>query len=112
LPQGYVANFTRVPEYRAAIERGALPIARIRALSGDDRLRREVIFQIMCNLRADTAPFADADAALQRLADDGIVERKGTQIKVTTLGRPFMRHVAACFDPYLAQGAARHSSSV
>ena len=123
LPQGYVANITSVPAYSAAIHRGELPIARIRGLLGEDRLRREVIFRIMCDLEADlpavAARFesdagllADAHAALAELAGDGIVEWDGQRVRVTETGRPFMRHVAACFDPYFKQGVARHSSSV
>ncbi len=123
LPQGYVANVGGVPAYRKALEQHKLPITRICPVSDEDRLRREVIFRIMCDLKADlpkiAAEFiadadliADADSALQALAADGIVEWNGAQLRVTETGRPFMRHVAACFDQYFAQGTARHSKSV
>jgi oxygen-independent coproporphyrinogen-3 oxidase len=123
LPQGYVANVGGVPAYRKALQQHKLPITRICPVSDEDRLRREVIFRIMCDLKADlpkiAAEFtadadliADADSALQALAADGIVEWNGAQLRVTETGRPFMRHVAACFDQYFAQGTARHSKSV
>ena len=123
LPQSYGANITSVPAYSAALDRGELPIARIRALAGDDRLRREVIFRIMCDLEADLPLIAarfeadpevlpDAHEALSALAADGIAEWDGKRVRITETGRPFMRHVAACFDPYFKQGIARHSSSV
>jgi hypothetical protein len=31
---------------------------------------------------------------------------------MTDAGRPFLRHLAACFDAYLAPSPARHSAAV
>jgi len=123
LPQGYAGNLTAVPAYRDAVRRGVLPVARLKVLTAEDRLRRDVIFRIMCDMEADlpviaarheagAALLADASSSLDDLADDGIIEWNGSRLRVTEMGRPFVRHVAACFDPYLSKGTAQHSASV
>jgi oxygen-independent coproporphyrinogen-3 oxidase len=123
LPGGYVQNSASVPVWRDAIRACRLPIARGMALSPDDRLRRDVIEQIMCrlavNLRdtaarhaADPAPLLAAAAPLEEHAHDGLVEWDGSVLAVTQTGRPFVRTIAAVFDAYLTPGSARHSASV
>ncbi len=112
LPQGYVQNATRVPDYRQAIRAGHAAIVRGVALSPEDRLRRAVIEQVMCDLQADLPDIArahHADPALllnaaQRLdgfVRDGLVRWDGAVVRVTETGRPFVRNVAALFDAYL-----------
>ena len=44
--------------------------------------------------------------------DDNLVEMRDGVFSVTERGRPFVRTIAARFDSYLGQGAARHSSAV
>ncbi len=53
LPDGYVQNETAIPAWHAAVRAGRLPIARGVALTAEDRLRREVIEQVMCWGEAD-----------------------------------------------------------
>ena len=125
LPQGYVQNTSDVPAYMAAIGADRLATARGAALTEDDRLRREVIERIMCDLEADLAAIAAAHAAdpapllasaagLGRFEADRLVRWDGRRVEVTEAGRPFVRSVAAVFDAYLAQddGAPRHAQAV
>jgi oxygen-independent coproporphyrinogen-3 oxidase len=125
LPQGYVQNAAVVPIYLTAIRQGRFASVRGVALTDDDRLRRDVIERIMCDLDADLdavaaahgadpAPLHEAAAALDRFAEDGLVQRDGTHITVTEAGRPFVRNVAAVFDAYLGTASAtpRHSQAV
>jgi oxygen-independent coproporphyrinogen-3 oxidase len=125
LPQGYVQNASTAAAYNAAIESGRLAAVRGIALTQDDRLRRDVIERIMCDLHVDlwaiaaahaTTPdgLLDADAELDRMAADGIVRWDGRVVEVTEAGRPFVRNVAAVFDAYLGQGAPvrRHARAV
>ncbi|MFC7734794.1 hypothetical protein ACFQX4_02880 [Roseomonas sp. GCM10028921] len=54
-------------------------------------------------------------AALERmepLAEQGVVRVGDGRVEVTSVGRRFVRQVAACFDAYLASAALRHSSAV
>ena len=123
LHQGYVQNLPQVPAWRDAVQAGHLPTARGVALSDEDRLRRHVIEEIMCQFAVDlravaTAHGADpaglmaAAPALQEMARDGLIDWDGYRITVTERGRPFVRGVAAAFDTYLAPGEARHSAAV
>ncbi len=123
LPEGYVQNAASVPAWRDAVRAGRLPIARGVALSAEDRLRRDVIEQIMCRLSvdlrevaachaADPAPLLAAAPALEEQARDELVDWDGNRVAVTPAGRPFVRAVAAAFDAYLAPGATRHSPAV
>jgi oxygen-independent coproporphyrinogen-3 oxidase len=121
LPQGYVQNLPAVPAWRDAVRAGALPVARGIALTDADRLRRAVIGEIMCRYEADLPAIAahhgtelaslmDAGPVLQELGRDGLVAWDGRRLRVTAMGRPFVRAVAAAFDTYLDRGAARHSA--
>ena len=123
LPQGYVQNAIAVPDYRRAILEGRLPVVRQRALDADDRLRREVIERLMCDLEVDAAAVATTHGCgpaafqpefsrLQSMRADGLVELDGYRLTVTEVGRPFVRAVASVFDRYLATQAARHSKAV
>ena len=123
LPQGYVQNATPIPAYKDSIAAGRLPIARGVGLTADDRLRRDVIEQLMCNLRVDLDDTAHrhgldpaglhaASDALDDMAQDGIVGWDGRTVEVPPPARPFVRNVAAAFDLYYARGVQRHARAV
>ncbi len=123
LPQGYVQNIPSLRQYAEAVTSDRLPIARGLALSADDKLRRTVIERLMCDLEIEVGETCAAhgqsptvlDEGIARLRDmerDGLLEIAGRHLKVTELGRPLVRVVAAAFDAYLAQSEARHSSAV
>jgi len=123
LAQGYAQNAPRVPEWRAAIEAGRLPIARGVELSQEDRLRRDVIERLMCDFSVDLAEIAarhgaelvslmDAAPVLQELAQDGLLVWDGQRVRMTETGRPFLRCAAAAFDAYLRPGTTRHAVAV
>jgi len=123
LPQGYAQNETSLPNYLAAIAHGTLPVARGVAITPQDKLRREVIENIMCNMRvdlravaaahnADPSIFAEAKQTLAHMQSDGLITYKNNVVEILPPGRPFVRTVAAAFDAYLAPGQARHAAAV
>jgi oxygen-independent coproporphyrinogen III oxidase len=123
LPQGYVQNCSKTPEWRRKLSDGELPVARGVALSNDDRFRAEVISRLMCDLAVDIAELAthfgfrpDGLASdfvkLKAMELEGIVRIDGESIVVTELGRPFVRSICATFDKYLASTGGRHSQGV
>ncbi|MEI6984867.1 MAG: oxygen-independent coproporphyrinogen III oxidase [Rhodospirillaceae bacterium] len=127
MPLGYVQNAPDFSNYEALISDGHLAVTRGLVLSVEDRLRREVIERLMCDLGVDlelvTARHGFAadhfDAVLPRLAAlaaDGALELRGRRLTVPEAARPLIRLSAAAFDTYLAPsqdaGAARHSRAI
>ncbi len=116
-PQGYVQNAPEEKAWLAAVEAGRLPTARGLALTAEDRTRARLIERVMCE---GGIPEADIPAdilagsrdRLGDLAADGLVARRDGRLTMTPEGRPFLRHLAACFDAYLKPSPARHSAAV
>jgi len=123
LPQGYVANVGEIHFYQQAITEGRLPIQRGVAISDDDRLRRQIIERLMCDLEVDLdaiaspygrsgAEFQDELTSLHPMIEDGLITIDGNRISVTHEGRTLVRAVGAAFDKYLKHGEQRHSKAV
>ena len=106
---------TRIGERGYATTRGHV-------LSADDRLRRDVILSIMCNLVLPKAPlearhgidfdsyFAAELAELVPLEADGLLELGRDALRITPLGQLFLRNVALPFDRYLRARRAQGES--
>jgi oxygen-independent coproporphyrinogen-3 oxidase len=117
LPQGFVQNEPDERKWLAAVEAGRLPVARGRALTEEDRLRAGLIERVMCDGAIDLSAVPDtvmasAEDRIAALEADGLVRREPARIVSTEVGRPFLRHFAACFDAFLAPRPARHSAAV
>jgi oxygen-independent coproporphyrinogen-3 oxidase len=92
------------------LDEGRVPVWRGLALDFDDRVRADIIQQLMCNGVIDRAAierehdilFAEYfAAALERLAPlvaDGLVEVTGERIAATPRGRLLLRIIAMCFE--------------
>lgn len=114
----YVQNHKTLPDYYAALDAGELPTMRGVELSADDRLRREVIVELMCNFVLKKAKieerygidfdqyFSDALQQLQPFVEDGLVALHPEKIVVTTTGRLLIRNIVMNFDAYLQKKAA------
>jgi oxygen-independent coproporphyrinogen-3 oxidase len=109
----YAQNERTLDEYYARIDAGELGIFRGVALDDDDRLRRAVITQLICNFRLDRETFGrdwsiDFDGyfateleTLVTMADDGLLRIDGSNIEVLPPGRLLIRNVCMVFDRYL-----------
>ncbi len=118
----YWQNEKDLPPYYAALDAGRLPIARGYLLTDDDRIRRQVILRLMCDLSLDYAALSRALgvdvatyfrpelASLSDLADDGLLEQTAGGLRVTDLGRLFIRNIAMRFDAHLAREPERRYS--
>ena len=114
LPQGYVQNAVPLHDYRDAITDGHFAVSRGIALDDDDRLRRDLINRVMCDLQTEipASGFGVERARLQSMAADGLIEMTQRGFTVTERGRPLLRSIAAVFDRYLAGSGAKHSQAV
>jgi oxygen-independent coproporphyrinogen-3 oxidase len=93
------------------------------AVTTDDAFRAEIIEALMCDFEADVDTIrrswgqredalASAQITLAGFAADGLVDWQGPVLRVTDVGRPFVRQVCAAFDTYLDPAALRHSKAV
>jgi oxygen-independent coproporphyrinogen III oxidase len=123
LPQGYVQNASSTVAYRNAIRAGRPATARGRVLTDEDRLRREIIEQLMCNLEVDVAAvaaardrtiddFATELGKIDALAEHGLVRRSDAKIAIPEDARPLVRTVCAVFDAYLSGEETRYSRAM
>ena len=111
--RAYAQNEKGLRAYYAALDAGRLPTSKGVALSGEDRLRRAVITELMCHLSLDVRRvearfdlrfaehFAGALLRLRPLEAEGLVTVTPARVTVTERGRPFLRHAAMAFDAYL-----------
>jgi len=108
----YAQNAKSLPEYQSRVASGQLATERGLVLSGDDLARRRIIHDLMCRFRADVSAHRDALEqalpSLRPLVDDGLVEVDpgAGQVRITPLGRWFVRNAAMAFDAYLPRTAA------
>ena len=109
----YIQNFKKFKEYYDFLDQGKLPVMRGIALNQDDRLRREVITQLMCNFKlskkdieekygiAFDTYFAESLESLRSFEADGLVRLEDNAIRVLPAGRLLIRNIAMNFDAYL-----------
>jgi oxygen-independent coproporphyrinogen-3 oxidase len=113
----FAQNAHQLAKYEAAALQGELATERGMRLTEDDKRRRGVITQLMCNFWVDLGPDAAREFApeLEKLRvhqQEGLLELKGNEIELTPLGRIFVRNVASVFDAYLTPGQGRFSRAV
>ncbi len=109
----FAQNLRPLARYAAEVRAGRLPIAKGHTLTADDRRRRAVVTDLMCNgavqlsLEDASAHFGEALRRLAPLAEDDLVtlttDSGGVAIDVTELGQHFLRNVAMAFDAYLPE---------
>lgn len=103
----FAQNVKTVEKYHAAITMGKLPLAKGHILSGDDRLLRRHILDIMCKgktvLPNGSYLMKRILERLVSLIEDGLVEWDGRAISVTPIGFSFLRNICMAFDERLHQ---------
>lgn len=115
----YVQNTKDYAAYHAACAEGRPSTIKGWRLTSEDHLRRTVITNLLCHCVIDKREvarqfglasfdetFAREVAALPAFVADGLVEPRTDEIRVTPLGRIFIRNVAMLFDPYLLKRPA------
>lgn len=132
LQNHFAQNQRTLSNYYETLDAGRIPTMRGYTLNADDRVRQQVILNILCQGRVHYADFesrfgihfidyfADALSTLRELASDGLIaffsgnasdksvnnageDSFGDGFVVTPLGRLFNRNIAMPFDAYLPQ---------
>jgi len=109
----FVQNLKDIRDWQAAIDAGSLPVWRGLSLSGEDKLRRDVISAIMCqgNIRFEefeqkykidfSTHFAPELQSLKPLESDGLIKLSEDSFEVSPTGLLLLRVIAMKFDEYL-----------
>ncbi|MGO8836805.1 MAG: oxygen-independent coproporphyrinogen III oxidase [Limisphaerales bacterium] len=125
IPDAYWQNEKELPKWQVAVDAGRVPLHRAYLVTDEDKIRRETIMRVMCDLSLDYAAmsqklglnfvehFEKELAALAPFEADGLVKRSPTGLEVTDTGRLFIRNIAMCFDNTLAPvGERKHSRTI
>lgn len=111
----YYQNEKNLARYYNMLDEGKLPIAKILLLNEEDKLRKKVIMEIMCRAGIEynrffketgihfREKFSKELERLNELEADGLLLMLDSGLKITSLGRLFLRNVAMVFDGYLGE---------
>ena len=120
----YSQNIKTLDEYYAKIDAQHIPIFRGIGLNADDKLRRAVITQLICNFTLSIPTivqeykinfneyFATELAELKVMQDDGLLEFNEQQIDILPAGRLLARNICMTFDAYLRKNEEQRFSKV
>jgi oxygen-independent coproporphyrinogen-3 oxidase len=120
----YRQNYKSLPDWRAALDAGRLPVDRGLRLTPEDRRRREIVMRVMCDRRLDYAAlsrslgidfrsvYAAEIASLGDLEADGLITWTAGGMEVTRRGVPLLRVVAMRFDNTLSISPRQHSRTI
>jgi oxygen-independent coproporphyrinogen-3 oxidase len=99
----FAQNAVELGPWTDAVQAGTLPVARGHELTEDDRRRGTAMRALLCTLEL---PFAMADGALQPALEalkayeaSGMISVEPDRVRVTPLGRFFLRALCLAFDP-------------
>lgn len=105
-------NEKELSAYYARCHGGKKPVVKGVHLTQDDKIRADLIAEIICHFKLDTAAFAQKwgiqfesyfTEAIKRLLpfiNDGLVTYQGGVIQVNEVGRLLVRSICTAFDAY------------
>ncbi len=122
IENAYWQNQKELKTYYAALDAGKAPLAKGCFVTDDDKVRRQTIMRLMCDLALNyaamskklgvhfTTYFARELDSLADLEADRLVRKTAGGLEVTEIGRLFIRNIAMRFDAYLPQEKERRFS--
>jgi oxygen-independent coproporphyrinogen-3 oxidase len=111
----YAQNSREVPAYQETVSERGIATIRGYRLSEDDLIRRSVIGRLLCHTVIPKSEierefsinfgeyFKEEMTEFGALQSEGLVDLTPEEIRVTPLGRIFIRNVAMTFDRYLRE---------
>ena len=111
----YCQNTSDLAQYQNTLATAQLATCRGLVCNADDRLRRAVIQQLICNFSLEFVEieevfnidfrgyFGQLWPQLQTMADDGLITLDNERITVLPAGRLLVRSVCMVFDAYLQE---------
>jgi len=115
IDNAFFQNFSLLDKYMTAIDSNSLAIFRGIKLTEDDLIRQYVITSLMCNFKLGFQNFKkrfgveyhdyfkQEHPKLNEFVDDGLLDETDSGLKITPVGRTFVRNIAMIFDAYLGK---------
>jgi oxygen-independent coproporphyrinogen-3 oxidase len=118
----FAQNLKTTSGYQDTVNQDRLPIERGLRMSDEDLFRESIIQRLMCYGGVDFGALAathgenllDSPAARKRLDEllgDGLITLDANHLRITPLGRFFLRNIAMVFDAYLGKPATEHAGN-
>lgn len=119
----YYQNSHDLKTYTDLVEEKQCAIIRGVSLTSDDKIRRDLITQLICHFNLDidefarkhqldfSQYFADEIAQLKRLASDNLLSIDKQAIQISAAGRILVRRICMVFDAYMDQAKLKQSFS-
>ena len=116
----YSQNFNKLEDYYECVAAGHLPIRHGRRLDLDDRLRRTVIMDLICQFELQIEDIEDQYhiqfedyfynelIELEPMQADGLIDINSQSLHISLLGRFFIRNICSVFDKYYRPEASNH----
>jgi len=114
----YAQNYKEMNDYEAAIDAGKLPFERGIVLTQDDKIRQDVIMELMSNFKLDIKRFeslydlsfkeyfSDEIKALKEFEEAELVSVNDESIEVSHTGTMLVRNIVMPFDAYMKAHAS------
>lgn len=116
---GYAQNEKSVEDYEKCVAEGVLPIVKGHLHREDDAQRKQVILAISCQ---EFVPYSliqsiftdEVEEQLEVMQNEGLVVMKEEGLRITSLGKTFIRNICNVFDKYkvAAPGAKLFSRAI
>lgn len=97
----YAQNVKNIEEYQMLVNNGHLPILKGHALNEEELFTRQQILNIMCELQTSWNKYEIRTFTAEKLtglAQDKLIQLNDNSLKVTDLGRVFLRNICMAFD--------------
>jgi len=127
LDKGYSQNRKDISEYIQSIDENILPVEKGYILSDEQIITREIITELMCNMKISWTQISDRlklpvkvikesirldETDLNAFVEDGFIIETPDKIEVTEKGSLFIRNIAASLDKAFNQNVNTYSKSV
>jgi len=120
----YSQNVKTVQEYEQLVNSNKLPVFRGLVLNKDDKLRREIITQLICHYQLDIKSveqthginfgeyFGESIETLQQMQKDDLLTIDANFIQVKPKGCLLIRNICMAFDKYLSSSGKQFSKVI
>ncbi len=103
----FVQNEKKIEDYIKRVDQGELPFFRGHLLTQEDQILRQHILNLICQFetswKEEQLRCEGLYLALDRLEElekDGLIEKSTSQLKVTPMGKPFIRNICLALDAH------------